>query len=164
MHHDRTRRLAAGIALIVPVVLAAEQRPAVPADAVAACTAAYNVGANTPGTRMQRSNGSFREEMVTAPIDGCRVIIDGSMKALGKQRLPTDRLSDLLEKQGWIQLPEFSADGHDGTAFAYKRATAACVIRGEWDGGSDDDPDAPLADPYRVTVVCGNAAAVVRFQ
>jgi hypothetical protein len=30
MHHGRAPRLAAGIALIVPAVLAAEQRPAVP--------------------------------------------------------------------------------------------------------------------------------------
>ena len=102
--------------------------------------------------------------MVAAPIDGCRVIIHGSMKALGKKALPTDRLGDTLEKQGWIQMPEFSADGHDGTSFAYKRANVACVIHGEWDGRSDDEPDAPLADPYRVTVLCGNGAAFVRPQ
>ena len=164
MHHGRARRLAAGIALIVPVVLAAQQRPAVPADVAAACRAAYNVAATTPGTKMQRSNGSFRDEMVTAPVEGCRVIVNGSMQALGTQPLPTDRLSDMLEKQGWVQLPEFSADGHDGTSFAYKRANVACVVHGEWDGGSDDEPDAPLADPYRVTVLCGNAAAFVRPQ
>ena len=149
---------------MAPVVLAAQQRPAVPADIAAACDAAYSVGAKTAGTKMQRSTGSFRDEMVASPIDGCRVIIHGSMKALGKQALPTDRLGDTLEKQAWVQMPEFSADGHDGTSFAYKRANVACVIHGEWDGGSDDEPDAPLADRYRVTVLCGNAAAFVRPQ
>lgn len=167
MHGGRARRLAAGIALIVPVALSAQQRPAVPADVLSACTTVHGVASTTPGTKVQRGNGSFRDEMVEKPIAGCRVVIEGSFKKLGDGRMPADRLSDVFEAQGWTQLPGFSSDGHDGTSFAYKRGNVACVTRGTWDGGSDDAPDAPdlaLADPYRVTVVCGNAAALVRPQ
>lgn len=164
MHHGSVRRFAAGVALAFPMLLGAQGPAPVPATTASACTLAHGVGIRTPGAKARRSNGSFRDEMITAPIDGCRVVIDGSMKALGTSPLPTDRLSAMLEKEGWVQLPEFSADGHDGTTFAYKRQQVACVVHGEWDGGSDDQPDAPVADPYRVTVVCGNAAAFVRPQ
>lgn len=164
MQPGRVRRLAAGVALVIPVALAAQRSSIAPADVTAACGIVYDVGSKTPGTRLQRAAGSFRDEMVSAPIQGCRVMIDGSSKALGKQALPTERLSETFESRGWEQLPDFSSDGHDGTSFAYKRGNVACVARGAWDGGSDDAPDAPLADPYRVTVVCGNVAAFVRPQ
>ena len=164
MHHGCVRRFAAGVALLIPAVLAAQGRAPVPPAAASACTTAYNVGARTPGTKLERVTGSFRDDMLAAPLAGCRVIIDGSMKALGQVPIPTDRLSDTLDKEGWLQLPEFSADGHDGTSFAYRRNNVACLIQGQWDGGSDDQPDAQLADPYRVTVTCGNAAAFVRRQ
>ncbi len=100
--------------------------------------------------------------MLKAPVTGCRVDIDGSMKRLGKETLPSEQLAAAFEAQAWRQLVDFSADGHDGTIFAYAKGSAACLTSGEWDGGSDDEPDAPLADPYRVTVTCGNAAVFVR--
>jgi hypothetical protein len=162
MQPGRVRRFAAGVALAIPLALSAQRSSIAPADVTAACGIAYDVGSKTPGTRVQRATGSFGDEIVSAPIRGCRVIINGSSKALGKQALPTDRLSEIFESRGWEQLPEFSSDGHDGTSFAYKRERVACIVRGEWDGGSDDEPGAPLGDPYRVTVVCGSAAAVVR--
>ena len=76
--------------------------------------------------------------------------------------MPSEQLAAAFEAQAWRQLADFSADGHDGTIFAYAKGSAACLTSGEWDGGSDDEPDAPLADPYRVTVTCGNAAVFVR--
>jgi hypothetical protein len=164
MQPGRVRRFAAGVALVIPVALAAQRTSIAPADVTAACSIVYDVGSKTPGAKLQRATGSFRDEMVSAPIQGCRVIIDGSSKALGKQAMPTDRLSETFESRGWQQLPEFSSDGHDGTSFGYKRERVACIVRGEWDGGSDDEPDEPLADPYRVTTLCGNAAAFVRPQ
>ena len=163
MHPGRVRRFAAGVALVIPIALAAQRSNIAPA-VTAACGIIYDAGSKTPDAKLQRSTGSFRDEAVSAPIQGCRVIIDGSTKALGKQTIPTDRLSEMFEARGWQQLAEFSSDGHDGTSFGYKRERVACLVRGEWDGGSDDEPDAPLADPYRVTVLCGDAAAFVRPQ
>jgi hypothetical protein len=162
MQLGRGRRLAAGVVLLMPIALAAQRPAPVPPDVLSACSIADGVGSKTPGTKLQRNNGAFRDEMIAEPVNGCRVVIDGSFKKLGDGRLPSERLGDLFEAQGWTQLPEFSSDGHDGGSFAYKRRNVACVTRGQWDGGSDDDPAAPPADPYRITVLCGDAAAVIR--
>ena len=162
MQLGRGRRLAAGVVFLMPIALAAQPPAPVPPEVLSACSIAHGVGSKTPGTKLQGNNGAFRDELIPAPVAGCRVVIDGSFKKLGKGRLPSERLSDLFEAQGWAQLPEFSSDGHDGTSFAYQRGNVACVTRGEWNGGSDDDPAAPAADPYRITVVCGVAAAFAR--
>lgn len=134
----------------------------VPAEVRAACDFVNKVIAKTPGIKVRRSTGAFSLEMLKAPIAGCRIEVEGSMKRLGKANLPTDQLASAFESQAWSQLVDFSADGHDGTAFAYAKGSAACLTSGEWDGGSDDEPDAPLADPYRVTVTCGVASTFVR--
>ena len=48
----------------------------------------------------------------------------------------------------------YSADGTDGTSFAFRKASVACLVRGTWDGGAADDPRIPARDWYRVTVFC----------
>ena len=164
MPHCRLASFIAGVALIVPISSAAQRPVTVPADVRAACDFVNKVIAKTPGIKVRRSNGSFPLEMLKAPVTGCRVDIDGSMKRLGNEDVPSEQLAAAFEAQAWRQLPEFSADGHDGTIFAYAKGTAACLTSGEWDGGSDDEPHAPLADPYRVTVTCGNAAVFVRLE
>jgi hypothetical protein len=75
----------------------------------------------TPGIRERRSSGSIADELLRAPIAACRIDIDGSFKKLGKARHPTDRVSDYFEGRKWDQLPDFSADGPDGTTFAYRQ-------------------------------------------
>jgi len=162
MPHCRIASVVAGVALIVPISSAAQRPVTVPADVRAACDFVNKVIAKTPGIKVRRSNGSFPLEMLKVPVAGCRVDIDGSMKRLGRENLPSEQLAAAFEAQAWRQLVDFSADGHDGTIFAYAKGSAACLTSGEWDGGSDDEPDAPLADPYRVTVTCGNAAVFVR--
>lgn len=162
MFHNRVVSFAAGVVLVFPLTLVAQRPVSIPADVRAACDFVNKVIARTPGIKVRRSAGSFPLEMVKTPITGCRVDIEGSMKRLGEGSLPTDQLAAAFEAQAWTERAEFSADGHDGTIFAYAKGGAACMTSGEWDGGSDDEPDAVLADPYRVTMTCGNAAAFVR--
>jgi hypothetical protein len=130
----------------------------------AACDFVYKVIAKTPGITVRRSTGTFTLEMLRSPIAGCRVDIHGSFKQLGKTPIPSDQLGQAFETERWNGVPEISADGHDGTIFAYAKDRAACLISGEWEGESDDEPDAKLADPYRVTVTCGIASTFVRPQ
>jgi hypothetical protein len=162
MFHNRVVRFAAGVVLVSPLTFAAQRPVSLPAEVKAACDFVNKVIARTPGIKLRRSTGAFALEMTKRPITGCRVAVDGSMKRLGKGPLPTDQLSAAFEAEAWTDRAEFSADGHDGTIFAYAKGGVACVVSGEWDGGSDDEPDAVLADPNRVTVTCGNAAALVR--
>jgi len=48
----------------------------------------------------------------------------------------------------------YSADGRDGTSFAFRKARVACLVRGTWDGGAADDPKIPAMDWYKVAVFC----------
>ena len=162
MHQRRARRFAAGVALILPLTLAAQRAPAVPADVQAACEDAFAIVAKTPGVTTRRSTGRFNDETFRAPIPGCGIAINGSFKRAEKTRAAAERLRDAFESRQWQELGEFSADGHDGTSFAFRHGDVACFARGSWNGGADGEPEIPALDPYKVTVVCGKAAMFVR--
>lgn len=157
----RSRRFAAGVALVVPLSVHAQGgRP--PADVKTACDTAYAIVTKVAGTKTRRSIGSFKDEMFREPIPGCRVQIDGSFTKAGKTGAAADVLARGLEAQGWQKILEFSADGHDGTSFALRKGGVACLVRGEWDGGADDEPGNAPVDPYKVSVICGHAARFTR--
>lgn len=157
------RRFAAGVALSIPLIVNA-QPAVVPAEAIAVCNEVFVRMADTAGAKVTRQSELIREEMIAKPFPGCRIRIDGSRERLGDATMPTTVLDQFFEQHRWSQLTEFSADGHDGTVFGYARAKVGCLVRGEWDGGSDDQPDAPAADPYVVTVICGDRASFMRPQ
>jgi len=162
MTRKRVRRFAAGVALIVPLTIAAQG--AVPPDVRAACDQAFAIVTKTAGVKTRRSNGSFNDETFRAPIAGCGIRINGSFKKAEKTGAAAERLRDAFESWRWQELPDFSADGHDGTSFAFQKDEVACFARGEWDGGTDDEPEIPAADPYKVTVICGKATSFIRPQ
>jgi hypothetical protein len=161
MQPGRARRFAAGAALLLPLTAGAQRAP-LPADVRAACDNAVAILAKTQGLKTRRSTGAFTDETFRAPITGCRIEIDGSFKRAAKSGAAAENLREGLEKTGWTELADFSADGHDGTSFAFRKAGVACFARGSWDGGSDDEPEVPAADPYKVTVICGSAAQFER--
>ena len=168
--HSSARRFAAGVAIAIATLVGARSAPnliaqretPLPADVRTACDAAFAIVAKTAGVKTRRSNGSFSDETLRAPIPGCRIEIDGSFKKAEKTGAAADRLRDGLGAQGWRELAAFSADGHDGTSFAYRKDTVACFARGAWDGGADGEPEIPPLDPYKVTVICGKAVMFVR--
>lgn len=161
MHYRSARRFAAGVALVFPLSAVAQNAP-LPADVKGACDTAYAIVSRTAGITTRRSNGSFNDEAFRAPIRGCRIAIDGSFKKAEKTGAAADRLRAGLDAQGWREQPEYSADGHDGTSFVYRKDAVACFARGVWDGGADDEPEIPRLDPYKVTVICGSASMFAR--
>ena len=70
------------------------------------------------------------------PIFGCGLALSGSFKTTGRGV----RLRDAFMAQGWTEMPAYSADGTDGTSFAFRRGAVSCLVRGTWDGGAADDP------------------------
>jgi hypothetical protein len=154
------------VAFVLPIAAGAQTVGAgpLPREVAAACDALHALIVKTPGITARRRSGSIADEMLRAPIAACAIDLEGSFEKLGKASHPTDRAAGYFEAQKWTQLPDFSADGHDGTVFAYRNRGAACLVRGEWDGGSDDAPNVPPADPYRVMVLCGTAGDFVRPQ
>lgn len=160
----RVRRFATAVLLIVPLLIAAQPGPAVPADVRKACDEALAIVARTAGANARRSTGAFTDEAFRAPVPGCAIIIEGSFKKAAKSGAAAENLRQAYESRHWLELPEFSADGHDGTSFAFRKDDVACFARGTWNGGADNEPEIPAADPYRVFLVCGRAAAFVRPQ
>ena len=120
----------------------------------AACQTAHAIAANTGGVSIRRSIGSFRDEALPRPVDGCRLRISGSFaraKATGDASV---RLHEGFLARGWQEAPEYSADGKDGTQFAFYRERVICLFRGEWDGGANGDPEISAKDWYKVLVLC----------
>jgi len=120
----------------------------------AACDAAYAVAAKTPGVAVQRRTGTFRDETLRQPVFGCGLAISGSFARAEATGDAAVRLRHDFQARGWQEMAAYSADGTDGTSFAFRKARVACLVRGTWDGGAADDPKIPAMDWYRVTVFC----------
>jgi hypothetical protein len=120
----------------------------------AACDAAYAIAAKTPGVSIRRRTGAFSDETLRAPVFGCGLAISGSFakaQATGDAAL---RLHQGLAARAWEEMPAYSADGTDGTSFAFRKAGVACLVRGAWDGGAAGEPEIPAQDWYKVAVFC----------
>lgn len=141
----------------LPAATAQKQPPVprmVPSEVRAACDAAYAIAAKTHGVSVQRCVDTFRDETLREPVFGCGLAISGSFAGAEATGDAASRLHQSFSGQGWEEMPAYSADGADGTSFAFRRAGVACLIRGTWDGGAAGDPGIPAQDWYKVAVVC----------
>lgn len=120
----------------------------------AACDAAYAIVANTPGVSIRRLTGTFRDETLLEPVFGCGLEISGSFALAEETGDAASRLHRGFSTRSWQEMPAYSADGTDGTSFAFRKAEVACLVRGTWDGGAADEPEIPAEDWYRVAVFC----------
>ena len=120
----------------------------------AACDTAFTIAARTPGASVQRRTGNFSDETLRAPVFGCGLAISGSFARAQTTGDAASRLHEDLPARAWQEMPAYSADGTDGTSFAFRKAGVACLVRGTWDGGAADDPEIPAEDWYKVTVFC----------
>jgi hypothetical protein len=128
--------------------------PAVPSAVRAACDMAFAIAKATPGVSVRRSTGTFNDETLRMPIFGCGLALSGSFKRAEATGDAAIRLRDAFMAQGWTEMPAYTADGTDGTSFAFRRGAVSCLIRGTWDGGADDDPSLPPEDWYKVATFC----------
>jgi hypothetical protein len=128
----------------------------------AACDLVYRLSAPTGGVSIKRSTGRFQDETLPRPVDGCQLSMKGSFRRAKDGAVP-DRLHTKLAENGWEELLDYSADGPDGTSFAFRRDDVACVVRGQWDGGDDSDPRASPATGIAITVICARGIPATRF-
>jgi len=158
-------RVFFGAALLVILVgqytsdgAAAQNQPGKPATVSpqvrAACDTAYKIAAQTPGVSIRRSTGVFSDDALRQPVLGCRLAISGSFARAKTSGDAATRLRDAFQASGWQEIAGYSADGKDGTAFAFRKARVACLVRGEWNGGADGEPEIPAEDWYKVSVLC----------
>lgn len=120
----------------------------------AACDAAYAIAAKTPGVSIRRRTGTFRDETLRVPVFGCGLAISGSFARAQATGDAAVRLRQDWSARAWQEMPAYSADGTDGTSFAFRKAGVACMVRGTWDGGAPGDPKIPAEDWYKVAVFC----------
>jgi hypothetical protein len=119
-----------------------------------ACDAAHAIAAATPGVTVRRRTGIFRDELIREPVLGCGLSISGSFASARSTGDAATRLRQDFELRGWQEMGAYSADGPDGTSFAFRRAGVACLVRGTWNGGTDDGPTVAAKDEYEVAVFC----------
>ena len=94
---------------------------------------------------------------------GCSVSLVGSNAALRGSPSPIDQWREQFAARGWQEDVNHSADGFDGTSFAYVRAGVICMFQGRWDGGDDTDPTVKPDDEYKGAGPCAaNDASKLR--
>src|SRR5262245_62481757 len=108
---------------------------AVSREVSAACDAAYAIAAKTPGVSIQRSTGTFSDETLRESVFGCGLAISGSFAQAQTTGDAVLRLRQDFPARAWQEMLAYSADGTDGTSFAFRRGGVACLVRGTWDGG-----------------------------
>ncbi len=128
--------------------------PAVPKEVLAACDMLRSVAAATPGASVRRRTGAFQDETLSSPASGCGLAISGSFARAEKTGDAATRLHDAFEHRGWQEMGAYSADGPDGTSFAFRKGAVSCLVRGTWNGGAE--PDLPAQDWYRVKAFCAS--------
>jgi hypothetical protein len=126
----------------------------VPNEVRAACDMADAIAADTPGVSVARRSGLFADDAVEQPVAGCRLVVTGSFSRAGQGGDASTRLHQAFSARGWQEIPEYAADGKDGTRFAFRKADVACLFHGEWNGGADGEPEIPGEDWYKVSVLC----------
>ena len=127
---------------------------AVSSQVRAACDLAYAIAAKTPGVSIRRRMGTFRDETLRKPVFGCGLAISGSFARAQATGDAAVRLREGFAARGWQEMPAYGADGTDGTSFAFRKAGVACLVRGQWNGGADGEPEIPAEDWYKVAVFC----------
>src|SRR5262245_57445515 len=63
-------------------------------------------------------------------------------------------IADTLQAAGWAEDGAYSADGPDGTAFAYVCREALCFTQAAWDGGGESDTTYVPAPGVYVQIIC----------
>jgi hypothetical protein len=122
---------------------------------VAACDAVARLIDRTPGIELARIEGLFEDPFSQRLLEGCRILVSGSFAALAEQPGPDDVLHEELTAEGWTEDTDYSADGPDGTIFAFRRDGTFCLIEGRWEGGVVQD-HVPPSDRYELTVGCSD--------
>ena len=133
-------------------------------DVRAGCDSAAALMRAALGLKPTRTDGPFKDTWTQSTRIGCTIIADGTFKALNNRGSPVDVLLDSFTSHGW-RGSGHEADGPDGSVVGVRSRDILCVIRGEWDGGDDSEPDTATAkadvdQSYRATIECSRDVVV----
>ena len=111
------------------------------------------------GVTIQRSSGMFADEALREPVMWCHLAISGSFTRTQDSGDAAERLRRGFGDMGRQNMPQYDADGKDGTRFAFHKEGVTCFFRGEWNGGSDGEPEIRKEDWYKVFVLCTSSVS-----
>ena len=140
---------------------AAVQKPSralsVAPEVRAACDRMYEIAAPLPGVSVVRHDGSFNDAILDRDFFGCVLDFSGNFAPLKGGPEPASALHQTLAGEGWEEIFDHSADGPDGTLFAFRKGAVTCFFEGRWDSGAVGDPELPPEDWYKVFAGCTQA-------
>ena len=137
-----------------PAVQTTQIAPAVREEPTESCDLLAGVMRDIPGSNLTRSVGRFEDDIGGSFKEGCLLTIEGSFKALETGQTADGRIALFAESKGWQPDNSHSADGPDGTVFAFWTPTAWCLVRGKLDSGDESDPTNIPDDRYEITIGC----------
>ena len=118
------------------------------------CDLAYKQLSLVPSLNLKRSTGNFTDDGIS--YNGCIVVLKGNREKIKNVHYPYPLFypseGSAMYKQGW--LADREADGPDGTRFRISRQNIFCVVKGNWDGRDDSDPNYVPSNRYEVIVSC----------
>ena len=119
-----------------------------------ACATIVRALEDLPTPALEIENAIIHDERTGSERPGCRITMAGSMRAFRDGPSPDEHLRTILPTIGWEEDWHYGADGPDGTATAFRRGAALCLLRAQWDGGDDTDSTYVPNDRYDLTVGC----------
>jgi len=129
-----------------------------------ACDVLKSVVSSTAGASVTSRDHWSADDARPSPARGCGLDVSGSFAAARASGDAVTRVRNTLVSMGWIELPDYAADGKDGPALAYRAGRVACFVRGAWDGGTDDEPAVEGEDWYKAWVFCAQHEGVHRSK
>lgn len=137
-----------------PAPRSTESSQMIPAAVREACELVASIARPTRGLKLEQTTGTFPDERAGIKRHGCTVSVAGSFTALHGGNDVFKAWHDAFVARGWREELTYSADGPDGTAFAFVSSGVLCLFRGAWDGGDDAAPAATRDDTYRGSGSC----------
>ena len=124
----------------------------------AACDAVNEAMRARLGVGIKRADSvSYENELVQEHRVGCELQATGHFSArpdtVGSLSVDGD-VAAALTAAGWTDIPRYTADGPDGSAFGLRSRETVCLFRASWDGGDDSDTTYVPSDEWELVGHC----------
>ena len=122
-------------------------------EVVEPCDRLAEIVADVPTLVLSAVDTLVHDQRFGLTAKGCQRRLVGQVSAF-RGTSPDGLLRKILTVRGWQEDIRYSADGPDGTAFAFVNDTVVCLIRAVWDGGDATDPSYVPEDRYQLVIGC----------
>lgn len=131
------------LAQLVAQTQASRYQPLPPA----ACNQLAQAMTNALKVRVRMTRGSFVDYINREQGIGCQLIATGDGRNFNQLSDIVRNLSDLLAKQGWSEVSDYTADGPTEVARGFRQGNSLAVFNVEWEPapGASCPPNEPIS-------------------